>query len=87
MIDQELKDQLEKIDRRLVGIFHKTESLWRAFVRGALHGLGSVIGIVLAIVIIGWVLNAMGIIPGLKEQANKFQNMWQDTLEQVKKIK
>lgn len=87
MIDSELKEQLEKIDRRLLGIFHKTESLWRAFVRGILHGLGSIIGIVLAVIIIGWILNAMGVIPGFKQQAIKFQTMWQDTLEQVKKIK
>jgi hypothetical protein len=87
MIDPELKEQLEKMDRRLVGIFHKTESLWRAFVRGVLQGLGSIIGVVLAILIAGWILNAMGVIPGFKQQATKFQNMWQDTLEQVKKIK
>jgi hypothetical protein len=87
MIDPELKEQLEKMDRRLLGIFHKTESLWRAFVRGVLHGLGSIIGIVLAIVITGWILNAMGIIPGLQEQANEWKGLWQDTLEQVKKVR
>ena len=87
MIDPELKTELDKLNRTLIGIFHKTESLWRAFVRGVLHGLGSIIGIVLAVVIIGWILNATGFIPGFKQQAVKFQNMWQDTLEQVKKIR
>jgi len=87
MLDPDLKEQLEKMDRRLVGIFHKTESLWRAFVRGVLQGLGSVLGVVLAVLIIGWILNAMGVIPGVKEQARKFQDMWQQTLEQVRNVR
>ncbi|MBI3231534.1 MAG: hypothetical protein HYZ51_00405 [Candidatus Doudnabacteria bacterium] len=87
MIDPELKTELDKINRSLVGIFHKTESLWRAFVKGVLQGLGSILGVALAIVIIGWILNVMGVIPGFKEQAIKFQTMWQDTLEQVKKVR
>jgi|GEM_PF-652811 len=87
MIDPELKSELEKVNRNLVGIFHKTESLWRAFVRGVLHGIGSITGIVLALLIVGWILNAMGIIPGLKTQAAKWQDMWQQTLEQAKKVR
>jgi hypothetical protein len=87
MIDPELKTELEKINRSLVGIFHKTENLWRAFVRGVLHGVGSILGVVIAIVFIGWLLNVMGVIPGFKKQATQFQTMWQETLEQVKKVR
>ncbi len=87
MIDPELKTQLEKIDNHLVGIFHKTESLWRAFVRGMLQGIGSIAGIALAILLIGWILNAMGIIPGIREQAREWQSMWKQTLEQVQKVR
>ena len=87
MFDPELKTELEKVNRSLVGIFHKTESLWRAFVRGVLHGMGSIIGVVLAVLMIGWILNSLGIIPGFKKQALEFQIMWHDTLEQVKKVR
>ena len=87
MIDPELKTELDKLNRTLVGIFHKTESLWRAFVRGVLQGLGSVLGVVLAVLIIGWILNVMGVIPGLRQQASEWKGMWQQTLEQVKKIR
>ncbi|MCL5775043.1 MAG: DUF5665 domain-containing protein [Patescibacteria group bacterium] len=87
MIDPELKTQLEKIDNHLVGIFHKTESLWRAFVRGMLQGIGSIVGIALAIFFIGWLLNVMGIIPGIREQAREWQSMWKQTLEQVQKVR
>jgi TRAP-type uncharacterized transport system fused permease subunit len=87
MIDPELKTELDKINRSLVGIFHKTENLWRAFIRGMLQGLGSIIGIVLAVVLIGWILNVVGVIPGLRQQAGEWKAMWQDTLEQVRKIR
>ena len=87
MIDPELKKELDTINRSLVGIFHKTESIWRAFVRGVVHGIGSITGIVIALLLVGWILNAMGVIPGLKSQAKQLQTMWQQTLDQVKKIK
>ncbi len=87
MIEPELKTQLEKIDNHLVGIFHKTESLWRAFVRGMLQGIGSIVGIALAILVIGWILNVLGIIPGIREQAQEWQSLWKQTLEQVQKVR
>ena len=87
MIDPELKTELDKLNRTLVGILHKTESPWRAFLNGALRGLGSVIGIVLAIALVGWVLNVLGVIPGIAEEAKVWQRMWQDTLDQVKRIR
>ena len=87
MLDPELKQELEKVNRSLVGIFHKTESLWRAFVRGMLSGIGSVFGIALAILLIGWILNVLGIIPGIQKQAQQWQSMWQQTLDQVQKVR
>ncbi len=87
MIDPELKESLEKMDRHIVGIFHKTESIWRAFVRGIVHGIGSIFGIVVALLMVGWILNAMGVIPGLKTQAKQWQDMWQQTLDQVKRVR
>lgn len=87
MIDPELKKELDTINRSLVGIFHKTESIWRAFVRGVVHGIGSITGIVIALLLVGWILNTIGVIPGLKSQAKQWQAMWQQTLDQVKKIK
>lgn len=87
MLDSELKTELEKVNRSLVGILHKTESPWRAFVNGVLRGLGSIAGVVLAIVIISWILNAMGIIPGFKEQAAEWKSMWQETLDQARQVR
>jgi hypothetical protein len=52
-----------------------------------LQGVGSVVGIALAILLIGWILNALGIIPGIREQAREWQLMWKQTLEQVQKVR
>ena len=87
MIDPEIKKELDKVNANLVAILHKTESTWWALVRGALHGFGTVIGILFAILLIGWILNIMGILPGFKQQAEKFQTMWQQTLDQAAKIR
>ena len=87
MLEPELKTQLEKMDNHLVGIFHKTENLWRAFFRGMLQGIGSVVGIALAILLIGWILNVLGVIPGIRDKANEWQAMWKQTLEQVQKVR
>ena len=87
MIDPELKEELEKINRNLVSLVHKTEGPVRAFFKGMLHGIGSVLGIVLAVLAIGWVLNAIGIIPGFKEQAKELKGMWQQTLDQAQRLR
>lgn len=87
MLDPELKEYLQKIDVHLKNIQQKTESVWHGFFRGMLHGLGSVIGVALALVIIGWILNAVGIIPAFKEQAQVWQQNWTQTLEEVKKLR
>lgn len=87
MLDPELKEYLQKIDAHLQNIHQKTESVWHGFTRGALHGLGSVIGVALALVIIGWILNVVGIIPAFKEQTQIWQQNWNQTLEEVKRLR
>lgn len=82
-MEPELKTELEKINRTLVGIFHKTDSLWRAFARGVLQGMGSIVGVTLALVVIGWILNSIGVIPAFREQAKE----WQSTLDEIKRVR
>lgn len=87
MIDPELKGELEKINTSLVKIFHKQEGAWKAFFRGLMHGMGTVVGIVVAILAIGWILNAIGVIPGFTKQAKELKSMWQQTLDEAQRIK
>jgi hypothetical protein len=86
MIETDLKARLDEMNDNLVQI-KKNGGVWKSFVRGILTGIGSVLGAVVAITIVGWVLNTIGVIPGFKEQAKKFQGMWQETLEQARRIK
>ena len=49
--------------------------LWRSFVDGMLRGLGSVVGVVLALALLGWILNIAGVIPAFKEQVTTWQEL------------
>jgi hypothetical protein len=83
MLEPELKHYLEQIVSKLQAIQYKKEGLWRVFGRGVMHGLGSVIGVAIALIIIGWILNTIGVIPAFREQARS----WQQTLEEIKRTR
>jgi len=67
----ELNENVARIDRRLGGSFM---ALWR----GILAGFGYIIGASIAILIIGWVLNAVGVIPSLKTQVDSLKQIVQE---------
>ncbi len=77
----EIKDYLKIIGK------NTKQPVWHSFFKGMLSGLGSVIGIVLAVAAVGWILNVMGIIPGFKNQAVELKTMWQETLDQARKVR
>ncbi len=79
MIEPEIKSYLDKFDERLQAIQYKREGLWHSFFRGIMTGLGYVVGIVLALAIAGYILNAVGVIPAFKQQAAS----WQQTLDNI----
>lgn len=67
----DIKRHLARIDRAL-------NSSWRSFLRGTFQGLGSIIGATIVIVLIGWILNIIGVIPEFKEYVEEFRTMVQD---------
>lgn len=67
----EIKRHLARIDKAL-------NSSWRSFVRGTFQGLGSIVGATIIIVLIGWILNVIGVIPEFKEYVEEFKVMLQD---------
>jgi phage shock protein PspC (stress-responsive transcriptional regulator) len=83
MTDIDLKIYLEKIIVKLEAIEKKSESLWKSFFRGVVQGLGNVIGVAIVLVVIGWVLNAVGVIPAFQEQARELKQ----TLEEFRRIR
>jgi hypothetical protein len=68
-IEKDSLRQLKKIERELVQIKDRTQNPRRLFLNGILYGSGAFVGGVLAIVLVGWLLSVLGVIPGLSEIA------------------
>lgn len=77
MIDPELKTHLETIERELVDLRKGTHGLGPNLIRGIVYGAGYIAGAVLIIIIIGWILNIIGIIPALNDQVDEFRSALQ----------
>lgn len=76
-MEPDLKHQLQNIQAEIAEVSDKLGGNFWAFFRGVLTGFGSVIGAFLAALIIGWVLNVIGIIPALQNKVDQ----WQATLQ------
>lgn len=81
MVDPELKSYLSEINKNLIKLGRPAKR--QAFFNGLLSGLGSVIGVAIALTLIGWILNFVGVIPTLRNQVKQ----WQGILEQSQQYK
>lgn len=77
MIDPELKTHLETIEKELINLRDGNNSLHHNLIRGIVYGAGYIVGAVLIILIIGWILNIVGVIPALSNQVNEFRTALQ----------
>lgn len=77
MIEQFNDKRLEEINENLEGINRKLGNIWFSFGKGLLTGLGSVLGAGLAIILIGWFLNVIGVIPALSNTATQWREAFQ----------
>lgn len=84
MIDPELKEHLEEIERELVKMRRMTTGMPHALIRGVVYGAGYVIGAVLIIIIVGWILNIVGVIPAFSHQVSEFRNALENVGRTVK---
>lgn len=73
MIDPELKKHLEIIEKEIVDFKKSSNSLRRSFMRGTFYGAGYIVGIVIIIVLVGWILNIVGVIPAFNAQVKDFR--------------
>jgi hypothetical protein len=73
MIDPELKKDLKKIESELSHMDKATTGTWGTLWRGCVYGAGYVIGAIVIIVVVGWILNAIGVIPALANQVGEFR--------------
>lgn len=67
--------QLKQIKKELVEIRERTANPKHAFVNGILYGAGALVGGIVAVALIGWVLNVLGIIPGFGELADYVRSL------------
>lgn len=66
MIDSDLKNQLDEINKNLTEIKHKTgSSIWRSFFSGMFSALGYVVGLAVVVVILGWVFTKNWLTSGI----------------------
>jgi hypothetical protein len=73
MIDPELEKDLEKIDAKLSHMDQVASGTWRNLWRGIVYGAGYVIGAIVIIVVVGWILDVVGIIPIFNNQVAEFR--------------
>jgi len=83
MNEQFDNNKLTAINENLVKIDRKLGNLWFSFAKGTLYGLGSIIGAAIALVLIGWFLTVIGVIPALKSTSDE----WRSSIQQLQDVK
>jgi hypothetical protein len=73
MIDPELESDLKKIEANLSHMDKATTGTWHTLWRGCVYGAGYVIGAIIIIVVVGWILDVVGVIPVLARQVAEFR--------------
>lgn len=72
--DGELK-QLKEIKKELVEIRERTATPKQVFLNGVLYGAGWFVGGIVAVALLGWVLNILGVIPGFNELSDYIRSL------------
>lgn len=76
MNENEFYKKLEEINKHVEQVkIHVKPKLWRSFLDGVFRGAGSIVGVVLALFLIGWVLNIIGVIPAFREQVDEWKGL------------
>jgi hypothetical protein len=75
MVDEQELRQLKEIKKELSEINEKTNDPKRVFLSGMLSGAGWFVGGILAVALLGWVLNILGVIPGFSELSDYVRSL------------
>lgn len=73
MIDPELKTHLKAIEKEVTVLRKELTDLRPVFLRGVVNGAGYVVGGALILTLIGWILNAVGVIPAFTQGVSEFR--------------
>lgn len=74
-LEKEGLEQLARIEENLEEIKERTPTPRRAFLTGILQGAGAVVGGIAAIILLGWILSLLGILPGFSSIAHYLQDV------------
>jgi hypothetical protein len=75
-MDEKHFEKLEAIENTLVEIRRILKpTRWQMFVQGLWRAVGYLVGLVLAIAIIGWFLNIIGLVPALSTFSQNMQEI------------
>lgn len=78
-MDDQVKEEARKVEALLDEIKSNTESKpSKSFVNGMLYGAGIVLGTIVGVVLVGWLLSILGVIPGFDVLAQRFSEILQD---------
>lgn len=73
-----MEESENEMNRHLARIDKALNSPWRAFVRGTFQGLGAIIGAAALLVVTGWILNFVGVIPAFHDGVDEFRQILLD---------
>ncbi len=79
MLDNLKDKKIEELNANLGKLTRQMGSYWLALGKGLLYGFGTVLGAGVAIILIGWFLNIIGVIPALKTSADQWRSAFQQT--------
>ncbi len=81
MLDPELKEYLKSINASIDKL-NKGNGWFRSMSHGLFTGFGYVLGFVIAIVVLGWILNIIGVIPAFRKEVEDWRKLLQQTQQQ-----
>lgn len=77
-MDPQAQEEAKKVEALLDEIKSNTQSRpTKNFVNGMLYGAGIVLGTLVGVVLVGWVLSIVGVIPGFDVLAERFGEILQ----------
>lgn len=81
MTERELHALLEDIKQNTAQTA-KGLSWWRVLLNGVFGGFGYVVGFVIAVAVLGFALNVIGVIPAFRREVDDWQKLLQQTQQQ-----
>lgn len=80
-MEQEFLKKVDEIVSTMHAIEQKVVKLspWRSFFNGIMSGIGSIIGVALALALVGWLLNLAGVIPAFQRQVDDWRQILNQT--------